>query len=85
MNNVRTTGEYDQGVVSPNEVQCRMVKKAIFGSGVAFTFLTVLFSIVYYVLQAKSEGKERQWTSYRGEADPYSEHDGPTIGMTAYN
>lgn len=85
VNNVRTTGEVDLGVETQDEVNCRMVKKAIFATGVAFTFLTVLFSIVYYVLQAKAEGKERQWTSYRGEADPYSEHDGPTIGMTAYN
>jgi hypothetical protein len=85
VNNVRTTGVVDQGVVSPDEVHCRMVKKAIFASAVAFTFLTILFSVVYYVLWTKAEGKDRAWSSYRGEADPYSMHDGPTIGMTAYN
>ena len=85
VNNIRTTGVVDQGVVSQDEVHCRTVKKAIFASAVAFTFFTVLFSLVYYLLQAKAEGKDREWTSYRGEADPYSMHEGPTVGMTAYN
>jgi hypothetical protein len=85
LNNNRTIGQLDQGVYSVDDAFCRHVKKAIFAVGVAFSFLAILSSIVYYVLQAGARSKEQQWSSYRGEADPYSEHDGPTIGMTAYN
>ena len=84
-NNIRTTGEVDEGVESQNEVSCSQVRKAVFAIAVAFTFLTVLFSVVYYVLQSAAGRTQQQWASYRGEADPYTGHDGPTIGMTAYN
>jgi len=85
LNNTRTIGQLDQGVYSVDDAFCKNVKKAIFAVGVAFSFLAILSSVVYYVLQVGARIKEQQWASYRGEADPYSEHDGPTIGMTAYN
>lgn len=86
MNSFRTTAQVDNGVVSgPEDVFCVQVKKAVFATAVAFTFLTMLFSVVYYVLQASAGGKDQQWASYRGEADPYGGHDGPTVGMTAYH
>lgn len=92
VNNLRTEGQVDVGVTSKDEVNCAQVKKFIFAVGAAFTFLTMLFSLVYYFTQAGAERKEQQWNSYRGEADgyhrqsdPYTSHDGPHVGMTAYN
>lgn len=85
LNNSRTLGQVDNGVYSEDDAFCRHTKKAIFAVGVAFSFLAILSSVVYYLLQAGAKSKEQQWSSYRGQADPYSEHDGPTIGMTAYN
>jgi hypothetical protein len=85
LNNTRTLGQLDSGVYSEDDAFCSHVKRTIFAVGVAFSFLTILFSLVYYVLQAEASSKEQEWASYRGQADPYGQHDGPTIGMTAYN
>lgn len=79
----------DEGVTSQGEVDCAHAKKVIFAIGAAFTFLTMLSSLGYYILQAGAESKEQKWSSYRGDAesdaDPYTAHDGPHVGMTAYN
>lgn len=84
VNSIRTKGQLDVGVVSEDENFCRQTKKAIFAVGAAFTFLTMIFSIGY-IFQAKTNGKEREWHSYRGEADPYTDHEGPSMSMTAYH
>lgn len=91
MNNIRTQGQVDVGVTTQDAVYCAQAKKFIFGVAAAFTFLTMVFSLVYYI-QAGPESKEQQWNSYRGEADgyhrqsdPYTAHEGPHVGMTAYN
>lgn len=89
MNSVRTTGQVDEGVTSQDEVDCAHAKKVFFAVGAAFAFLTMLSSIGYYFLQAGAESKEQPWNSYRNDAesdaDPYTAHDGPHVGMTAYN
>lgn len=91
VNNIRTQGQVDVGVTTEDEANCAQVKKFIFAVGAAFTFFTMVFSLVYYYMQAGTESKEQQWGSYRGEADgyhrqdPYTAHDGPHVGMTAYN
>ncbi|XP_024397733.1 uncharacterized protein [Physcomitrium patens] len=85
VNNIRTKGQVDIGVVGENENYCRQMKKAIFAAGAAFTFLTMVFSLLYYVFQAKAESKDNKLRSYRGGDDRYGEHNGPSINMTAYN
>jgi hypothetical protein len=91
VNNIRTQGQVDVGVTTQDEANCAQVKKFIFAVGAAFTFFTMVFSLVYYYMQAGTESKEQQWGSYRGEADgyhrqdPYTAHDAPHVGMTAYN
>ncbi|KAG0596964.1 hypothetical protein M758_UG299400 [Ceratodon purpureus] len=92
VNNIKTQGQVDIGVTTQDEVNCAQAKKFIFAVGAAFTFLTMAFSLVYYFMQAGAESKDQQWNSYRGEADgyhrqsdPYTAHDGPHVGMTAYN
>jgi len=89
LNNIRSIGQVDEGVTSQDEVNCAHAKKLIFAVGAAFAFLTMLLSLGYYFLQAGAESKERQWNSYRGDmepdSDPYLAHDGPHVGMTAYN
>ena len=93
MNNIHTQGQLDVGTTE-DEATCAQVKKFIFALGAAFTFFTMLFSLVYYFMQAGAEAKE--WASYRGEADgyhrqsdprsdPYTEHEGPHVGMTTYH
>ncbi|KAL2610467.1 hypothetical protein R1flu_029040 [Riccia fluitans] len=58
-----------------DELQCRQVKKSLFAAGAAFTFLTLLFSELYYLAVTKaSDGSWQQ--SYNSGA--------PTISMSTY-
>ncbi|KAG6545508.1 hypothetical protein Mapa_013110 [Marchantia paleacea] len=58
-----------------DDLHCKQVKKSLFGAGAAFTFLTLLFSELYYVSVTKaSEGSWQQ--SYNNGA--------PTISMASY-
>lgn len=59
-----------------DELHCKQVKKSLFGAGAAFSFLTLLFSELYYVFITKaSEGSWQQ--SYNNGA--------PTISMSSYS
>jgi hypothetical protein len=83
-NSLRTSGQVDMGTTTDNLIYCRQVRKSIFAVGAAFSFLTMLCSIIYYFLLAKSEVKGQPWQQNSYQDDPYIGN-APTVGMTAYN
>lgn len=83
-NSLRTSGQVDMGTTTDNQIFCRQVRKSIFAVGAAFSFLTMLCSIIYYFLLVKSEVKGQPWQQNSYQDDPYTGN-APTVGMTAYN
>lgn len=83
MNYIQTTGQVGQGATCQDEVHCAHEKKVIFVVGAFYTFLTMPYNLLYYVLQAQTK------SSHRGDAesdsDPYTAHDGLHVGLLAYN
>ena len=68
-NKIRTKGYYDY--YGP-KVTCSQVRKGVFAAGAAFTFLTAVFSELYYVLISKAR-----------ETEPWRSN-GPSVGMSPY-
>jgi hypothetical protein len=73
LNKVHTTTHYT--FVDESTLTCKEVRKSVFAAGAAFTFLTLLFSEIYYWALAKAS--DGAWEkSYKPGA--------PTINTTAY-
>lgn len=67
-NKIQTQGDFNYFGAN---VTCREVRKSVFEAAAAFSFLTALFSELYYMLISKAWAPE--WQS-----------NGPSVGMSPY-
>lgn len=68
-NKIHTKG---YGYITGPTITCRQVRESLFAAGAAFTFLTMLFTEVYYVLISKARD------SHDWQSSP------PSVGMASY-